>query len=126
YYNEDMSIAGSFLLNREVDGVLVESSNVQEFEGLDFKIKTETLPTEDNNTRLLFLDKNDKEIPVPEDIECKDVTSKKEVIKKPLPHTQYFLITHPLKYEIYHNNKCIYKITGEKKFSIFNYQKPEE
>ncbi|RHZ66616.1 hypothetical protein Glove_306g85 [Diversispora epigaea] len=121
-----MSIAGSFLLNKEVDGELVESFNVQEFEGLDFKIKTETLPTEDNNTRLFFLNKNDEEIPIPEGIECKEVTSKKEVTKKPLPHTQYFLITHPFKYEIHHNNKCIYKITGEKKFSVFNYLKPDE
>lgn len=29
--------------------IIIEDKNIQEFEGLDFKIKIETLPTENNN-----------------------------------------------------------------------------
>ncbi|CAJ0847096.1 12418_t:CDS:2 [Entrophospora sp. SA101] len=97
-----MSIGGSILVgNKNIDGNFVEDRNEQHFEGLDFRIKIETLPNEDYSARLFFINKNDdNEIPIPDGIVCKDVTLRNEVIKYPLPLTNYFLINHPLKYQI--------------------------
>ncbi|CAH1764645.1 12496_t:CDS:1 [Entrophospora sp. SA101] len=120
-----MSIGGSILVgNKNIDGNFVEDRNEQHFEGLDFRIKIETLPNEDYSARLFFINKNDdNEIPIPDGIVCKDVTLRNEVIKYPLPLTNYFLINHPLKYQITYKGEKIYQLNSEKKIVVHNFKK---
>ena len=114
---------GQVFLKR--DGILIEGNNIQEFEGLHFKTKLETLPNEDNVGRLCFLNFNNEEIPVPVGLICKDVTNNNEIVKAPLPFTQMFLISNNQKYRVFYNEVKILQINSEKKFVIHNFIKTE-
>ncbi|CAG8541438.1 3560_t:CDS:1, partial [Scutellospora calospora] len=131
-----MSLAGALEVGiRDKNGELEYNHDIQDFENLLFRIKIETLPNEENSARLFFVNKNDeKEITVPKGIKCKDVTFKKNVLKSPLPLTQYFLITHLMKYVIYYDPEKgkttkrtkIYSVNSQKKFNIHNFKKTTE
>ena len=98
-----------------------EIDDVQEFENISFKIKLESIDGEDNYARLFFFnDNSENEIEIPDGIICKDVTYKKSVIKKPLPDTNYFLITHPMKYIIYYDSVNKRKTTKKTKIYSIN------
>ncbi|CAG8453940.1 10933_t:CDS:2 [Diversispora eburnea] len=91
-----MTFAGSILLeNRNRSGFLINDNDVQEFEGLNFKIKIESIPSSVNNARLCFLDTNNNEISIPKQIICNDVSDNRNIINNiPFPGTQSFLIEH--------------------------------
>ncbi|CAG8689422.1 5844_t:CDS:2, partial [Racocetra fulgida] len=132
-----MSLAGAINVGKYNNkGELEYDHDVQEFENLPFKIKVETLKNEDNATRLFFFDYDpEKKIEVPEGIIVKDVTFARKIIKDPLPDTNYFLITHPMKYVVYYDpvkkrkttkRTKIYSINSQKKYSIHNFRKTNE
>ncbi|RHZ84313.1 hypothetical protein Glove_83g9 [Diversispora epigaea] len=76
-------------------GLLINNNDVQEFEGLNFKIKIESISSSVNNTRLCFLDTENNEISIPQQIKCNDVSDNRNIINKiPFLDTQSFLIEH--------------------------------
>lgn len=129
-----MSIAGKIDIGKKNEhNELVHDKNIQEFEGLPFRIKVETIPKQDNVACLLFLDKNkDVEIDIPEGFFCKDVTFKYNTgLIPPYPSTQGFLLVHPNIYNFYYDptrrktikKTKIYSVNSQKKFIIHNYRK---
>jgi hypothetical protein len=115
------------------DGKLKNDENVQKFENLPFRIKVETLPKEENSARIFLKEHEDEEIPIPHGITCVDITFKKKYIKKDpvVPGVNWFLITHPYKYNIYYDpkknrtklNYKIYSLNAGKDYTIYNYKK---
>src|SRR5579863_1293333 len=117
------SITSFVRIEKNELGTIIEDENIQEFEGLNFMIKVETLSTEDNNARLFFLDLNNREQNIPNGLICSDITYGNEFIKNRFPGTQCFLLNYPLKYQITYNGKKICQINSEKKFVIYNFKR---
>ncbi|CAG8522517.1 8519_t:CDS:1 [Racocetra fulgida] len=121
---------------RDKEGDLKNDYNIQKFKDLPFRIKVETLPTEENLARIFFLKKDkEEEIPIPDGITCVDVTFKNNIAKDPVVYgANWFLVTHPYKYNIYYNpenKKCtrknkIYSLNPGKDYTIYNYRKTDE
>ncbi|CAG8506097.1 16892_t:CDS:1 [Dentiscutata heterogama] len=102
--------------------------NVQGFQGLTFLIKVEKFQDEDTQARLFFLDGDPpEECDVPFDIKCKEINENNNVKNKsPFFRTNFFMINHPKKYEIYHKDKKIFAMIPEKnRYTIHNFDKPD-
>ncbi|CAG8844969.1 41407_t:CDS:1, partial [Gigaspora margarita] len=106
---------------------VIHDEDIQEFLGLDFRVKVETTD-EETCSRMIFYDKKEeKKIPIPDGIICKSISSDKRK-KKKNPVGDFFIITYPHKYIVYYNlekkktNKLtkIYMINCEIKKKLSN------
>ena len=118
-----MSIWGSILIeNRNDKGDIINDDDVQEFEGLNFKIKLETLECSLHNSRLIFLNMENEEIETLDNIIITNISSSyNEFQMFPLPSAKYYLIEHLQKYQVTYNYELIYQLNSEKKIIIYNF-----
>src|SRR6185295_9511033 len=81
--------------------------------------------------RLFFLDGDPATelFTLPTDIEFKEINENTNRSKKKRDfwfRSNYFMINHPKKYEVYHKGKKIYVLVPEqKRYTIHNYDKPD-
>ncbi|CAG8721776.1 7210_t:CDS:1, partial [Cetraspora pellucida] len=77
----------------------------------------------------------EEEIPIPDGITVVDVTFENSVVKDPVVSgSNWFLVTHPYKYNIYYDPKkniCtreykIYSLNAGKDYTIYNYRKTDK
>ncbi|CAG8734842.1 16184_t:CDS:1, partial [Cetraspora pellucida] len=118
---------------RDKEGNLKHDCDIQKFKDLSFRIKVETLPTEENLARIFFLKKDkEEEIPIPDGITVVDVTFENNVVKDPVVSgANWYLVTHPYKYNIYYDpkkNRCtreykIYSLNAGKDYTIIIIEK---
>ncbi len=99
-----------------------KDDDVQEFEGLDFKIKVRVI--DEDCARLFFLGKDNLNIKIPEGIVIKDYTIKTNVQDvEPVEETEFYVIHWSKNYQIYHNDEKIYQISKQKRSLIHNFMK---
>src|SRR6266498_2963184 len=115
-----MSIVSAIYLEDENK----KKEDIQEFEGLPFKIKIIGLQDYKDVARLLFLDNNNNQMSIPPGIICKDITD--GIDCGPFPDTQVFLVKFLHIYQITYNNAKLYQINCEKKIQIHNFKQTKE
>src|SRR6266542_4202498 len=99
-----------------------KDDDVQEFEGLDFKIKVRVI--DEDCARLFFLGKDNLNIKIPEGIVIKDYTIKTNVRDvEPVEETEFYVIHWSKNYRVYHNDEKIYQISKKKRSLIHNFMK---
>jgi hypothetical protein len=105
-----------------------KNRNVQGFQDVSFLIKTEKLSDEDTQARLYFMDNDPvEECEIPIDIECKETNENNNIkTKNPFFRNNFFLISHPKKYEIFYKKTKIYSLIPEqKRYTVHNFNKPD-
>ncbi|CAG8714796.1 14481_t:CDS:1 [Cetraspora pellucida] len=120
-----MSVAGvlSFLEDRK-------NSNVQGFQSTSLLIKVEKFEDQDTQARMFFLDGDPitELFSLPTDIEVKEINETTNRTRKIdfFFRSNYFMINHPKKYEVYHKGKKIHVLVPEqKRYTVHNYDKPD-
>jgi len=106
-----------------------KNSNVQGFQNTDFLIKVEKFEDQDVQARMFFLDGDPvvELFVIPEYIEVKEINEVTNKIKliQPFFRSNYFMINHPKKYEVYLKEKKIFALIPEqKRYTIHNFDKP--
>src|SRR6185295_15793755 len=106
-----------------------KNSNVQGFQNTDFLIKVEKFEDQDIQARMFFLDGDpvNELFVIPEYIEVKEINEVTNKIKsiRSFFRSNYFMINHPKKYEVFYKEKKNFALIPEqKRYTIHNFDKP--
>ncbi|CAG8735714.1 14351_t:CDS:2, partial [Racocetra persica] len=103
-------------------------SNIQGFQNTSFLLKVEKFEDQDTQARMFFLDGDPvKELfSIPDEIEVKEINETKNRKIDVFFRSNYFMINHPKKYEVYYKEKKFYSLVPEqKRYTVLNYDKPD-